>query len=55
MKKTLMALSLALCATVAFAQMPKNARVYRAATDVKASTSTSLDAKEAQRQDAFKG
>ena len=50
-----MALSLALCATVAFAQMPKNARVYRAATDVKASTSTSLDAKEAQRQDAFKG
>lgn len=55
MKKTLMALSLALCATVAFAQMPKSAKVYRAANEVKASASTKLDAKETQRQDAFKG
>ena len=55
MKKTLMALSLALCATFAFSQMPKSARVYRAANEVKASASTKLDARETQRQDAFKG
>lgn len=55
MKKTLMALSLALCATVAFAQMPKSARVERAANDVKTKVSTSVNDNEMQRQDAFKG
>ena len=55
MKKTLMALSLALCATVAFAQMPKNARVDRAANDVQTKVSASFNASEMQRQDAYKG
>ena len=54
MKKTLMALSLALCATVAFAQMPKSARVDRAANEVTTKASTSLNVNEMQRQDAFK-
>lgn len=55
MKKTLMALSLALCATVAFAQMPKSARVERAANDVQTKVSASFNANEMQRQDAYKG
>ena len=55
MKKTLMALSLAFCATVAFAQMPKSARVDRAANEVTTKVSTSFNVNEMQRQDAFKG
>ena len=55
MKKTLMALSLALCATVAFAQMPKSARVDRAANEVKTKVSATVNDNEMQRQDAYKG
>ena len=50
-----MALSLALCATVAFAQMPKSARVDRAANEVKTKVSATVNDNEMQRQDAYKG
>ena len=56
MKKTLMALSLALCATIAFAQMPKNARVEkRTVKTVETNVSASLNDVEVQRQESFKG
>ena len=51
-----MALSLALCATVAFAQMPKNARVPKATKAVTSTTlGTTLKEAEMQRQESFKG
>lgn len=55
MKKTLMALSLALCATLAFAQMPKSARVLQATKAVESNVSASMSDIEMQRQESFKG
>lgn len=56
MKKTLMALSLALCATFAFAQMPKNARVHQVAkVSENQAVTESFSSLETQRQESFKG
>ena len=58
MKKTLMALSLALFATVAFAQMPKSSRVKQMEAPVYAQVdkqATSFSDAEVKRQESFKG
>lgn len=55
MKKTLMALALAFCATVAFAQVPRNARVQRAVDAVGTKVTTNMNDAQMQRQNAFKG